>query len=48
MPQQNISEYAEAAPQLLLALKNRFFLFEVLFASLFIPFLNCWTASIAP
>ncbi len=38
MPQQNIPEYAEAAPQLLLALKNRFFLFEALFASFLIPF----------
>jgi len=36
----------EAVSQLLLALKKSLlFGFEALFALLFLPFLNCWTAS---
>jgi len=37
----------EAVSQLLLALKKSLlFGFEALFALLFLPFLNCWTASL--
>ena len=37
----------EAVSQLLLALKKSLlFGFEALFAILFLPFLNCWTASV--